>query len=42
MDLFRDDKAINEGCSSPVRIGRIRLVFRKKSKNKRIHRFNKI
>jgi len=42
MDLFRDDKAINEGCSSPVRIGRIRLVFRKKNNNKQIHRFNKI
>jgi len=39
MDLFRDDKAINEGCSSPVRIG---LVFRKKNKNKQIHGFNKI
>jgi len=42
MDLFRDDKAINEGCSSPVRIGRIPLVFHKKNKNKQIRRFNKI
>lgn len=42
MDLFRDDKAINEGCSSTVRIGRIPLVLRKKNKNEQIHRFNKI